>query len=80
MAMLLGWESAHGRGQSLGMAEAVFGDHRLVAEQLQRLRELTPDDLLHAAADVLTPERRSVVWLVPGKGAPAGAGAKGAAR
>jgi len=80
MAMLLGWETAHGRGQSLGMAEAVFGDYRLLSEQLQRLRELTPDDLLHAAADVLTPERRSVVWLVPGKGASAGGGAGGSAR
>jgi predicted Zn-dependent peptidase len=68
---MLEWQTAHGRGQSLGTAEAVFGDHRSAADRMQRLRELTPDDVMKAAAEVLRPERRSVVWLVPGQGAPA---------
>jgi zinc protease len=69
LGLLLEWETAHGRGQSLGMAEAVFGDHRLAAQRLRSLRELTPADVASAAAEVLRPERRSVVWLVPGRGA-----------
>jgi zinc protease len=63
---MLEWQTAHGRGQSLGMSEAVLGDHRLAAEEMQRLRELTPEDVMKAAADVLRPEKRSVVWLLPG--------------
>ena len=67
---LLEWQTARGRAQSLGMAEAVFGDHRLAEERLQRLRELTPDDVMKAAADVLKPEKRTVVWLLPGRSEP----------
>jgi zinc protease len=80
LGLLLEWQTAHGRGQALGMAEAVFGDHRLAAGRFQALRELTPADIAGAAAEVLRPERRSVVWLVPGRGAAAGAGGKGGAR
>jgi len=80
LSLMLEWQSARGRGQALGMAEAVFGDHRRVAEHLRLLRELTPEEVASAAAEVLRPERRSVVWLVPGRGAPAGAGAKGGTR
>jgi zinc protease len=78
LALMLEWETVRGRGQSLGMAEAAFGDHAIVAERLRRLRELTPDDLARAAAETLKPERRTVVWLVPGGGAPAGARGGGA--
>lgn len=79
LSLMLEWRTAHGRGQSLGMSEAVFGGHGIAAERLRSLRELTPEDVASAAAEVLRPERRSVVWLVPGRGA-AGAGAKGGAR
>jgi zinc protease len=75
---LLEWQTARGRGQSLGMAEAVFGEQKLAEEQMQRLRELTPADLKAAAGLVLRPERRTIVWLVPG-GSSAG-GATGGAR
>ncbi len=78
--LLLEWETVRGLGQSLGMAEAVFGDHHLAAEKLQRLRDLTADDLMRAAADVLRPELRSVVWLVPARRTPAGATTRGSSR
>jgi zinc protease len=67
---LVEWQTARGRAQSLGMSEAVFGDHRLAEERLQRLRELTPDDVMKAAADVLKPEKCTVVWLLPGRTEP----------
>jgi predicted Zn-dependent peptidase len=74
LEMLTGWETVRGLGQSLGMAEAVFGDHQVATERLQRLRELTPDDVMRAAAGALKAEQRSVVWLVPAAGAGGGAG------
>ena len=75
---LLDTQTARGRGQALGAAEAIFGDYRLSAADLTRLRELTPDDVMKAAADVLKPERRSVVWLSPGSAGTAGS--RGGAR
>jgi zinc protease len=77
--ILLDQQTPRGTGQALGMAEAVFGDYRIAAQKLQRLRELTPDDVMRAAADVLKPERRNVVWLILGRDAP-GAGGRGGAR
>ncbi|HEY2954411.1 MAG TPA: pitrilysin family protein [Candidatus Eisenbacteria bacterium] len=74
LALMMSWETVRARGQSLGIAAAAFGDSRLLEEQLRSLRELTPDDIQRIAAEVLKPERRSVVWLVPG------AAGKGAAR
>jgi zinc protease len=71
---LLEWQTVRGRGQSLGMAEAVYGDYQLAAAEMQRLRELTPADLKAAAAEVLRPEHRSVVWLVPAGASGGGAG------
>ena len=78
LAMMREWQTVRGRGQVIGEAEAVLGDHRLAAQRLQRLRELTPDDVMRAAAVVLEPGRRSVVWLIPGRGA--GGGGRGATR
>jgi predicted Zn-dependent peptidase len=77
LSLMLETQTPRGRGQSLGMAEAVFGDYHDAALRLQRLRELTPDDVMKAAAEVLRAERRSVVWLIPGAG-PAGGGRGGA--
>ena len=79
LALMREWQTVRGRGQSIGVAEAVFGDHRMVAQRLQRLRELTAEDVMHAAAEAFKPERRSVVWIVPGMGSPRGAG-RGATR
>ena len=79
LRLMLDEQTSRGRGQSLGFAEAVYGDRRAAAGRLQRLRELTPADVMRAASEILRPERRSVVWLLPG-GMPAGAGAKGGAR
>jgi zinc protease len=69
LEMLIEWETVRGLGQSLGMAEAVYGDHRVATERLQRLRDLTPDDVMRVAAETLKAERRNVVWLVPAGGA-----------
>jgi len=80
LTLMLELQTAHGRGQSLGSAEAIYGDHRAEAARLQRLRELTPDDVMRVASEVLRPERRSVVWLRPGRGAPAGTDGRGGAR
>jgi predicted Zn-dependent peptidase len=49
---------------AIGAAEAVRGDWRTVLTDLERLKSVTPGDVSRAAADYLTEENRTVVWLV----------------
>ncbi len=63
VAVLLGRQSAGGRGQALGTAQMIAGDWREADRQLERLRALTPADLQQAAARTLAASHRTVVWL-----------------
>jgi zinc protease len=72
LSTLAEWETPRGRAQALGEAEAVYGGWRDVEARLARLRQTTPDDLMRAAAAVLVPARRTVVWLLPGASPRAG--------
>jgi hypothetical protein len=49
---------------AIGAAEAVRGDWRTVLTDLERLKAVTPEDVSRAAAEYLTEENRTVVWLV----------------
>jgi zinc protease len=67
--ILFAWQGVHGRTLALGLAQIVDGDYRGAWTRLERVRALAAADLQRAAARVLKPENRGVVWLVPG-GAP----------
>ena len=64
--ILFAWQGVHGRTLALGMAQIVDGDYHGAWTRLERLRALAAADLQRAAARVLKPENRGVVWLVPG--------------
>jgi len=64
--LMMDWEAPRGRARWLGEAEAVVGDWRAAERRLERLRELTPEDLQRAAANVLREHQRTVIWLLPG--------------
>lgn len=68
--ILFGWQAVRVRAQALGTAQLLGGDYRLAQARLEKIRTLTARDVQRAASRVLTPDGRSVVWLVP----PAGAG------
>jgi zinc protease len=65
VALLLGRQTARDRGQALGTSQIITGDWSSADRQLERLRALTPADLQQAAARILTPARRTVVWMTP---------------
>jgi zinc protease len=71
--MLFGWQTSRGRAEALGTAQLLDGDYRAAAAHLERVRQLTPDDLRRVAAMFLTGAGRSVVWVTP-------AGAPGSSR
>jgi len=62
-ALLFGWQSTRGRGQTLGSAMAMTGDPATVSRDLERLRACTPADVQKAAARWLTESRRTVLWM-----------------
>ncbi|MGH7729872.1 MAG: M16 family metallopeptidase, partial [Candidatus Eiseniibacteriota bacterium] len=71
VAILLGRQSASGRGQDLGTAQMIAGDWGDAERQLERLRALTPADIQQAAAHTFAAARRTVVWSTaagPGAG------------
>ncbi len=73
VATLLAWQTPHGRAEALGTAQLLEGDYRASALRFERARALTPADLQRAAARVLVPAARSVVWIAP-ENPPAGGG------
>lgn len=78
IGILLGWQTAHGRAQSLGEAQLVEGDYQKAWQRLERMRALKPEDLQRAAARVLKPDARCVVWMTHARNAapPAAGGGK----
>ncbi len=53
-------ESVTGMAQKLGSFHAAAGDYREEARYLERIRNATPEDLLHVAHRYLAPERMTV--------------------
>lgn len=77
IATLLGWQTARGCADALGAAQIVDGDWRAAALRYERVRRLTAADLQRAAARVIVPAGRSVLWVSttrPDAPAPAGGG------
>jgi len=74
LAVLFGRQTARGRAESLGSAFMLDGDWRAASQRLERLRALTPADLQRAAARVLVPAGRDIVWILPTRGANAQGG------
>jgi zinc protease len=72
VTLLFGRQSAHDRGVALGTAEMLTGDWHDADRQLERVRSLTPADLMAAAARTLVAARRTVVWMLPANAAAAG--------
>jgi len=72
--ILYGWVASRGRAQALGTARMADGDAAAAARQLERIRACTAADLQRAAGKLLTPARRSFVWVHP---TPASSGATG---
>ena len=75
MATLLGWQTARGCADALGTAQVVDGDWRAAALRHERVRRSTAADLQRAAARVIVPAGRSVLWVSttrPDVPAPAG--------
>jgi zinc protease len=62
---LLAWQTVRGRAEALGSAQLVDGDWRAAALRLERVRRLTAADLQRAAARVLIPGGRNVLWIAP---------------
>jgi len=67
IGILLAMQTAHGRSQSLGQAQLVEGDYQKAWQRLERVRTLTPEDLQRAAARVLKPDARCVMWMTPAR-------------
>lgn len=59
------WQTTRGLAQSLGGAQLLDGDWRAAERRLERLRELTPEDLRKAAARSLVAACRTLVWMRP---------------
>ncbi|HEY2404503.1 MAG TPA: pitrilysin family protein [Polyangiaceae bacterium] len=64
-AFVFGLQTNMGRANKLGEYETLFGDARLLARELPRYLAITPEAVRDAAAKYLTPDRRSVVEVVP---------------
>jgi zinc protease len=67
IGILLAWQTAHGRSQSLGLAQLVEGDYQKAWQRIETMRALTPQDLQKAAARVLKPDTRCVAWMTPAR-------------
>lgn len=66
-------QSNFGIAFQLASSQALYGDWRETFRQLQRIQEVTPDDVMRVAQRYFTPQNRTVAVLVTKKKAPAGA-------
>jgi predicted Zn-dependent peptidase len=74
--ILYTWVTSRGRGQALGASRMIAGDPAAAARQLERIRACTAQDLQRAAAKILKPSNRSVVWVRPSAGTTGAAGGR----
>ncbi|MCC7536775.1 MAG: insulinase family protein [Deltaproteobacteria bacterium] len=65
LGFLQGLETVSGKAEQLGFHEVTLGDASRAFERLERIRVLTPDDLRDVARRYLTPERRTVIRVLP---------------
>jgi zinc protease len=63
---LFGLQTNLARAVQLGNFETLYGDARLLPAELARYVAVTPEDVRRAVARWLTPERRSLVEVLPG--------------
>jgi len=64
-SFVFGIQTNMGRAVKLSEYESYYGDARQLARELGRYLEVTAEDVQRAAAQYLTPERRSLVEVVP---------------
>lgn len=64
-SFVFGLQTNQGRAIQLGEFESYFGDARLLAHELSHYLAVTPEAVQRAAAKYLTPERRSLVEVLP---------------
>jgi zinc protease len=64
-SFVFGIQTNMGRAVKLSEYESYYGDARQLARELGRYLEVTAEDVRRAAAHYLTPERRSVVEVLP---------------
>ncbi|MCA9917289.1 MAG: insulinase family protein [Anaerolineales bacterium] len=62
---VLAGESITGQAQLLGMTEAVIGDYTWYETVLERLNQITLDDIERVRAAYLRPSQRTVGWYEP---------------
>lgn len=63
MSTLLGWQTPRGCADALGSAQVLDGDWRTAALRYEQLRQVTAADVQRAAARVLVPAGRSLLWV-----------------
>ena len=64
-SFVFGLQTNNGRAIQLGEFESYWGDARLLAHELSQYLAVTPEAVQKAAARYLTPERRSLVEVLP---------------
>jgi len=64
-SFVFGLQTNNGRAIQLGEFEASYSDARLLARELSQYLAVTPEAVQQAAARYLTPERRSLVEVLP---------------
>ena len=64
-SFVFGLQTNLGRAMQLGEFETFWGDARLLAHELGQYLAVTPEAVQQAAAHYLTPERRSLVEVLP---------------
>lgn len=69
LSFLQGMETVSGKADQIGFYEAVTGDPAGVFQQLDDWRSVTPSDVREAARRYLNRRRRTVVTVLPAKGA-----------
>ena len=64
-SFVFGLQTNNGRAIQLGEFESHWGDARLLSHELSQYLAVTPEAVQQAAARYLTPERRSLVEVLP---------------
>ncbi len=64
-SFVFGLQTNQGRAVQLGEFESYFGDARLLANELSQYLAVSAEAVQRAAAKYLTPERRSLVEVLP---------------
>ena len=63
--VLFGWQTSRGRAQSLRLAQMLDGDAGEEERRLERVKQMSADDLSRAAARFFVASNRSLVMVLP---------------